>query len=158
MRAHPWLQPLTIGIISVLTLVFALAFSETTRVASIDGMHSRFNFAALVGVALALPAFFALLVQWRNRKVANFIAVSFVLAAGFTHPLVLLNEPVVRTFLNRYSLQFLPLANACISGTAFVLLAIGYLTGLPSLLRTEGLFGRRQAGLTFMRMRLLFQA
>jgi hypothetical protein len=155
MRAHPWLQPLTIGIISVLMLLLSLAFSEMTTVARINGMQSRFNFAALVGVALALPAFFALLVQWCNRKVANYVAVSVVLAAGFTHPLVLLNEPVVRTFLDRYDLQFLPLVIACISGTAFILFTIGCLTGLPRLLRlrAEGLFGRRPAGHRFIRMR-----
>jgi hypothetical protein len=153
-RAHQWLQPLTMGVIAVLTLLSALAFSETTPVESINGIRSRVNFAALVGVALALPAFFALLVQWRNRKVANVIAVSFVLAAGFTHPLVLLNDPTVRTFLNRYNLSFILLAIACISGTAFVLLTIGYLTSLPRLLRADGMFGRRRAGLTSIRIRM----
>jgi hypothetical protein len=152
-RAHQWLQPLTMGVITVLALLIALAFSETTPVESINGIRSRVNFAALVGVALALPASLVLLMQWRNRKIANFIALLFVLAASFIHQLVLLNDPVARTFLNRYNLQFIPLAIACISGTAFVLLTIGYLTGLPRLLRANRMFGRHREGLTSIRMR-----
>jgi MFS family permease len=143
-----WVQAATTGIALLVAAVFAIAVSPSDVDVNF-GVNSlspgpRVNFVATIGIALALPALFALLAQWsrrfirlvqchpRSMRLLGLAGLACLIYVGFigfpAYGTVFSHKSAVPILFARYSLAYGLLVVAYV----FVMVLVGGMVVLPS--------------------------